>query len=128
MATIDRSRLTQLHERETHHFVSEHPQSAALYQRAGEELLSASVTNAELKQKVLTILADRETPVRMESLQRALQNQQSAKELLAQTLPADAFYLAVEFRKRYPDQASTAPAIGDSVLPSVQIPDQYATR
>ena len=86
--------------------------AAALYQRAGEELLSASATNADLKQKVITILEDRETPVRMERLQRALKNEQSSKELLAQTLPADAFYLAVEFRKRYPDQASIAGPAG----------------
>ncbi len=45
MATIDRSRLTQLHERETHHFISEHPQSAALYQRAQSSLLGGVPMN-----------------------------------------------------------------------------------
>jgi glutamate-1-semialdehyde 2,1-aminomutase len=45
MATIDRSRLTRLHERETHHFVSAHPQSAALYQRAQSSLLGGVPMN-----------------------------------------------------------------------------------
>jgi len=81
--------------------------AAALYQRAGEELISASAANPELKEKVLGILSDRTTPERMERIERALHTEEGARKLVAQTLPADAFYLAVEFRKRYPDQAVT---------------------
>jgi hypothetical protein len=80
--------------------------AAGLYQRAGEELLAASATNKDLKEKVLGILDDRMTPDRMERTEHALQNAENARKLAAQTLPADAFYLAVEFRKKYPDQAS----------------------
>ena len=36
--------------------------SAALYQRVGEELLSAAASNADLREKVIGILADRMTP------------------------------------------------------------------
>ena len=84
--------------------------AAALYQRAGEELLTESATNADLRAKVLVILADRMTPDRIERVQAALQNTDSASELNAQIVPAEMFYLAVEFRKRYPDQASVGPA------------------
>jgi hypothetical protein len=81
--------------------------AAALYQKAGEELIAASATDHELKDKVLAILADRMNSERMERTERALRNQQSAQKLVSQTLPADAFYLAVEFRKKYPEQAAT---------------------
>jgi hypothetical protein len=80
--------------------------AAALYQRAGEELLVASATNPELKAKVISILTDRMTPDRVERTERALLNPSGVKALVRQTLPAENFYLAVEFKKRYPDQVS----------------------
>ncbi len=79
--------------------------AAALYQRAGEELLTASAGDRDLKEKVLGILSDRMNPERIERTEHALRSEQSARKLLTETLPSDAFYLAVEFRKRYPDQA-----------------------
>src|SRR5260370_16872873 len=39
MTTIDRKKLHQLHERESQRFVSDHPNSAALYQPAQSSLL-----------------------------------------------------------------------------------------
>jgi hypothetical protein len=42
----------------------------------------------------------------MERTERALRTEEGARKVLAQTLPADAFYLAVEFRKRYPGEAA----------------------
>ncbi len=80
--------------------------AAALYQRAGEELLIASATNAELKAKVISILDDRMTPDRLERTEQALLNPNATKALVRQTLPAENFYLAVEFKKKYPDQIS----------------------
>jgi hypothetical protein len=80
--------------------------AAGLYQRAGEEFLAASASNPELKANVLAILADRMTPERMERIERALRTDESARKLVAQTLPSDAFYLAVEFRKKYPGEAA----------------------
>jgi len=44
----------------------------ALYQRAGEELLTASAKDAELRAKVLTILADRTNPRRLAQIEEAL--------------------------------------------------------
>lgn len=80
--------------------------AAALYQRAGEELITASATNKELKEKVLGILDDRMSPDRLERTEHGLRNAESARKLATETLPADAFYLAVQFRKKYPDQAA----------------------
>ncbi len=80
--------------------------AAALYQRAGEELLIASATNAELRAKVISIFDDRMTPDRVERTEQALLNPDATKALVRQTLPAENFYLAVEFKKRYPDQVS----------------------
>jgi hypothetical protein len=80
--------------------------AAALYQRAGEELLTASASNAELRAKVISILTDRMTPDRLERTEQALRNPDGVKALVRQTLPAENFYLAVEFKKRYPDEVS----------------------
>ncbi len=79
---------------------------AALYQRFGEELLAASATNAELSAKVIDIFSDRMTPDRLDRIERALHDPASTKAVVSEMLPADAFYLAVEFRKKYPEQAS----------------------
>ncbi len=86
--------------------------SAALYQRLGEELLTSSASNPDLKTKVMEILSDRMMPARMERTEEALQSPKSAAVLISQTPPADTFYLAVEFRKRYPNQASMAGPAG----------------
>ncbi len=80
--------------------------SAALYQRTGEELLTASATNAELKAKVIGILSDCMTAERLEKTELALKSPDSAKEMASAALPAETFYLAAEFRKRYADHAS----------------------
>ena len=80
--------------------------AAALYQRSGEELLAASVTDSALKQKVLGVLTDRMTPDEIVEVDQALKSQEGAASLVSRTLPSDRFYLAVQFRKRYPDQAS----------------------
>ena len=52
--------------------------AAALYQRAGEELLTASATNADLRQKVIDILTDRMDWGRVEEIQQALQEKDGA--------------------------------------------------
>jgi hypothetical protein len=79
---------------------------AALYQQTGEELLKASASNPELRAEVTGIFSDRLSPVRLESMERALQEPQNAASLISQMLPSDLFYLAVEYRKRYPSQSA----------------------
>ena len=85
---------------------------AAAYQRAGEELLSSAANNAPLRKKVIGILADRISPVRVETTARTLLGPEGAATAIRQTPPADAFFLALEFRKRYPDEASAVGAAG----------------
>lgn len=81
--------------------------AVALYQRSGEELLSAAAANAELRGQVTTILADRMAPQRLEALNQSLADGEDAVAVLSQTMPADTFYLAAEFRRRYPAQAAS---------------------
>jgi hypothetical protein len=75
----------------------------ALYQRTGEELLTASAKDAALRKQVMTILSDRVTPQRASQIDQALHSGQ-ASEVLPEMMPADIFYLAAEFRRKYPDQ------------------------
>jgi hypothetical protein len=82
--------------------------AVTLYQRSGEELLTAASTNPTLRGQVTQILADRMAPQRLESLDEALASGEDSIALLAQTMPADTFFLAAEYRRRYPVQAASA--------------------
>ena len=84
--------------------------AVTLYQRSGEELLAASVGDEALRRKTMAILSDRMLPRRSERLEQALRAGQLA-EILPQMMPADTFYLAAEFRRRFPgDMASLGTA------------------
>ena len=80
--------------------------AAALYQRTGEELLIASASDPQLREKVLRILSDRMTPARLDMTAQALQQPESATKLLPQMMPADTFFLAAEFRSKFPGEVS----------------------
>jgi hypothetical protein len=75
-----------------------------LYQRAGEELLAASVDHPELRQKVIAVFGDRMGWGEVEEMEHALESKDDAAALIMQLLPTDTFYLAAEFRSRYPEQ------------------------
>jgi len=88
--------------------------AAALYQRAGEELLTASASNADLRQKVLTVFSGRVGSGRMEEMEQALEDSNSTATLTAHLLPSDAFYLSTEFRMKFPGEAAHwGPANGE---------------
>jgi hypothetical protein len=72
----------------------------ALYQRTGEELLTASLGDRQLRSKVMKILSDRMAPDVSERVEQALQAG-SLADAFPQTTPADVFYLAAEFRRRF---------------------------
>jgi hypothetical protein len=96
----------------------------ALYQRAGEELVIASAKDAELRSKVLAILSERMLPEQAKQLERGL-SEDHASVTLAQIMPADTFYLAAEFRKRFPGQsADVGSAIQELQELSKQHPEQ----
>ena len=75
----------------------------ALYQRAGEELLTASAKDEALRGKVLAILSARVLPRRLAQIEHELRSDR-AEAVLLQVMPADTFYLATEFQNKYPDE------------------------
>ena len=75
----------------------------ALYQRSGEELLTASAQDEALRNKVVTILSDRLFPQRIRQIEQSLRAGR-VSEILPQMMPADTFYLAAEFQHKYPEQ------------------------
>ena len=86
----------------------------ALYQRAGEELLTVSAKDEVLRVKVQSVLSDRLPPQRSAQIEQALRAG-LASEIIAQMMPADTFYLAVEFRHRYPEQAGALGAASEEL-------------
>lgn len=78
--------------------------AVSLYQRAGEELIVDSADHPELREKVLAIFANRMGWGQVDEMNRSLANKESAAALAAQLLPTDTFYLAAQFREKYPDQ------------------------
>jgi hypothetical protein len=69
-----------------------------LYQRSGEELLTASVRDPQLRIKVMKILSERMDPETAGRVERALVEGRPA-DANPQITPADTFYLAAEFRQ-----------------------------
>jgi hypothetical protein len=78
--------------------------AVTLYQRAGEELLQGAAGNDELRAKVMTVLSERMAPQTAEQIERSVREHRVA-EVLPRMMPADTFYLALEFRNRYPSDA-----------------------
>jgi hypothetical protein len=89
--------------------------AATLYQRAGEELLTASVKDAALRERVIGILSDRMAPRRLEQTEQALVRGDDAATILPRMMPAETFFLAAEFRKRFPEQVSAMGPAGQQL-------------
>ncbi len=85
--------------------------AVALYQRAGEDLVTAAVANQELRGKVIDILSERLPPQRLGQVEQALQSGDAAASLSPLT-PADTFHLAAEFRHKYPQETASWGAAG----------------
>jgi hypothetical protein len=79
--------------------------AVTLYQRTGEELLETAAENEKVRQTVMNILSDRMLPQRSEEVEKALR-EGHPEEALAQTAPAETFYLAAEYRRRSPGDTS----------------------
>jgi hypothetical protein len=87
--------------------------AVALYQRSGEELVTAAATNEAVRSRVIDILSERVPPQRLGRVEQALQSG-DAEVSLANLTPADTFHLAAEFRHNYPQEtASWGPAGGE---------------
>lgn len=79
----------------------------ALYQRAGEELLTGAVKDERLRSEVQAILSERMLPEQAKQVERNLR-QERLPETLAQMMPADLFYLAAAFHEKHSEQAGEA--------------------
>jgi hypothetical protein len=85
--------------------------AVALYQRAGEELLTAGTKDEELRGQVMAVLSDRMPPERRAWLEQTMQAGKTT-EMIEGTAPADTFYLTAEFRQKYPGVLSKSGASG----------------
>lgn len=81
--------------------------AVALYQRAGEDLLTASEKDEALREKVMAILSQRMLPPESGRVEEAIRSAHVA-EMLPQIMPADTFYLAAKFQEKFPDQLAAA--------------------
>ena len=87
--------------------VSSHELHAVtLYQRAGEELVTAAATNKDLRARSIEILSHRLAPQRLGQVDRALEAG-DASAALARLTPADTFHLAAQFRQDFPQQTAS---------------------
>ena len=82
--------------------------AVALCQRSGEELLTASTKDAELRDQVLAILSARLLPHRLRLLDRALRADRFS-DFVPEMMPADTFYLGQQFAEKYPAELSKFP-------------------
>src|SRR5437667_1777024 len=80
--------------------------AVSLYQQCGEELLAASAQNDEVRNRVINILSDRMIPQRSERVEQALRSGHLPA-VLSQLMPADTFYLAAEYQRRFPEEANS---------------------
>src|SRR6266567_1709826 len=99
--------------------------AVALYQRTGEELLTAAADNVELRNNVMDILSDRMLPRRAAWLEQTLAAGR-IPEMIAQVTPADTFYLTAEFRRRFPETDLWGPAGQELNRLSVQYPGELS--
>jgi hypothetical protein len=89
--------------------------AVALYQHFGEDLLTASVKDPQLRAKVLAILSDRMTPQRLERVENAVQREEDLNAMLLRMMPADSFYLGEQFREKYPAEVAAAGPSGQQL-------------
>jgi hypothetical protein len=77
--------------------------SVTLYQRTGEELLTSAAQDEALRREVVAILSERMTPQRSEQVEKALQAG-AVDEALSRVMPGETFFLAAEYRQKFPGQ------------------------
>jgi len=100
--------------------------AVTLYQLCGEELVEAAGGNETLRQTVMNILSDRLLPQRFEEVDAALRDGRR-KEALARLAPAETFYLAAEFQRRFPEQINNLGQAGQELQKlSQRYPDEVS--
>ena len=94
-----------------------------LYQRCGEELLAASEKDESLRKKVISIVSERMAPYETELIEKAIVAG-ALPTMLPRISPADTFYLAVEFRRMYPNEATPGAAAQELQALTQSHPDE----
>ena len=79
--------------------------AAALYQRAGEELLNAAESNQDVRGKVLNILSQRMSPATASTLEEHL-SEGEANRAMSLVTPSNLVCLTAEYRRSYPQDAN----------------------
>jgi hypothetical protein len=82
--------------------------AVTLYQKSGEEIITAAAGNAQLRGKAINILSERMAPQRLEWVEDAMVPSAPGSAVLSRVMPADTFYLAAEFRQKFPEEAASA--------------------
>jgi hypothetical protein len=100
--------------------------AAGLYQRAGEELLLRSVEHPDVRQHVLEILSEVLSSKDLGMAEGEMADQAQAAGLLRKVLPAQKFFLEVQYRKLYPADAGAAGAASQE-LNDLAVKDGEAT-
>lgn len=86
-----------------------------LYQLAGEELISTSASDNELRVKVMSILSERMTPYRASRIEESIATGHTQEALAHLITPADSFYLTAEFERRYPTETNVVGPSGQEL-------------
>jgi hypothetical protein len=81
--------------------------AAALYQRAGDELLEAAAGNSQSRDEAMGIFAEYMPAGRLASLQSALAGPGGPEKWAREIAPSDCFYLAVNYRGKYQADAGS---------------------
>jgi hypothetical protein len=88
--------------------------AVALYQEFGESLLAWAGKDAELREQVMGILANRILSRRLAEIETAL-TAGHPEEIVSGMTPAETFYLALEFQRRYPAEMTHYGSPGDEL-------------
>ncbi len=89
--------------------------AVALYQRAGEELLSSSTSNEDLRGRVTQILAGRMSPAVVSRVEQKL-SQGDDEEAIAKVTPADLAFLTAEYRRSFPQDSNVWGTAGKELM------------
>jgi hypothetical protein len=100
--------------------------AAALYQRAGETLLTAAANDEELRQRVMSILSERMAPQRAERMENILRLGE-AEGIREAITPAESFFLTAEYLRKFPEQTDPLGAPGKELADLIRLhPDEVS--
>lgn len=87
--------------------------AAALYQRAGEDLLRSATQDAQTRERALGILSECMYPARAQQFRMSLPN--ATADNMPELAPLESFYLGYEFLRRFPDSTNSLGATGQEL-------------